>query len=397
MAYSYRTKEIVIRMRPIPYGHQYIDSSDIDRVVKALKSDWLTQGPKVKEFEDSLCKYAGAKYAAAVSSGTAALHLAMMALNIGHGDDIITSPVTFSASANCAVYVGAAPRFVDIDDSTYHLDVEKLKTLLISSSMRKKIKAIIPVHFMGTVSDVAAIKKIADKYGIKIVEDAAHALGSEYTVNNKRLKVGSSRHSDMTIFSFHPTKTITTGEGGAILTNDRKIYDAVLRFRHHGIFRVAGRQKWFYDVSAVGFNYRITDIQCSLGVSQMKKLDKMAAMRRKIVSVYNDAFADVEEIRVPHERPGQKAAFHLYVIRVPEAGRGNLYDYLRMKGISTQVNYIPVHMLSYYKNTFGYKMGAFPVAEQYFRECLSLPLYAGLSAKDQDRVIKEIKRFFTNE
>lgn len=383
-------------MKSIPYGHQYIDGSDIKEAVKVLRSDWLTQGPKVREFEAVLCGYTGAKYAVAVSSGTAALHLSMMALGIGKGDEIITSPITFSASANCAVYVGATPRFMDICDDTCHLDIEKLTEFLRSPSGRRKVKAVVPVHFTGTISDIAAIKKVCERYGIKIVEDAAHALGSGFKSGKAWFKVGNCGHSDMTILSFHPIKNITTGEGGALLTNSKKIHEAALRLRHHGIYREGNWPKWRYDIPEIGFNYRITDFQCALGVSQMKKLDRIVAIRRKLVSAYNRAFGAIEEIRLPYERPGTKAAYHLYVVRVPQEKRDDLYNYLRKRGIFTQVNYIPVHLLTYYKRSLGCKMGDFPVAEQYFRECLSLPLYAGLSAGDQGRVIKEIRRFFKN-
>ena len=384
-------------MKHISYGRQFIDRSDIKAVIAALKSDWLTQGPKVKEFENALCKYTGAKYTVAVSSGTAALHLSMIALGIGRGDDTITSPITFSASANCALYVGATPKFVDIDDTTYHLDIEKLRDFLKIQSRRKRVKAVIPVHFMGTVIDIAEIKKICDRYGIKIVEDAAHALGSEYKTSRERLKVGSSRHSDMTIFSFHPIKNITTGEGGAVLTNTKKIYESVLRLRHHGISRPKNQAKWFYDIPQIGFNYRITDFQCALGISQMKKLDKMIEARRELVSFYNGAFGSMEEIRLPYEAANTKAAYHLYIIRVPARQRNRLYDYLRSRGIFTQLNYIPVHLFSYYRNKFGYGRGDFPIAEKYFDECLSLPLHAGLRKKYQKKVIDETIKFLSHE
>lgn len=384
-------------MRNISYGRHFIDRNDIKAVASVLKSDWLTQGPKVKEFEDALCGYTGAKYAVGVSSGTAALHLAMMALGIGRGDETITSPITFSASANCAVYVGAIPRFVDIDDVTYHLDIIKLKELLKVPSQRRRVKVVVPVHFMGMVIDIAGIRKICDKYGIKIVEDAAHALGSEYKVGREWFKVGSSRHSDITIFSFHPIKHITTGEGGAILTNNKKIYEWALRLRHHGIYRPSDQPKWFYDIPQIGFNYRITDFQCALGISQMKKLDKMVKVRRELVGSYNDAFSPIEEIRLPYEATCTKASYHLYVIRVPARKRNGLYDYLRSKNIFTQLNYVPVHLLSYYMDRFGYRRGDFPVAEKYFDECLSLPLYAGLSKQDQKKVIGETIRFLSHE
>ncbi len=379
----------------IPYGRQNISHQDITAVIDALKSDFITQGPKIEEFESALCKYTGAKYAVVVSSGTAALHLSMMALNIGKGDGIITSPITFSASANCALYVGARPLFIDIDDTTYHLDIEKLKDFLKVPSRRRKIKAVIPVHFMGTVMDIRELKKICDRYGIRIVEDAAHALGAKYKISDKNewIKVGSSRHSDIAVFSFHPIKHITTGEGGAILTNNKKIYKLALRLRHHGI--VKKRQDfWFYDMLQVGFNYRITDFQCALGISQLKKLDEMVRIRRDLVKRYNDNLSDIGEIMLPCERQKTYASYHLYVIRVPAAVRDELYYYLRRNNIYTQVNYIPAHLFTYYRKEFGYKPGDFPVAEKYSKECLSLPLYTMLTESEQLRVISKIKRFF---
>lgn len=388
----------------IPYSHQYIDNNDIKEVVKVLKSDWLTQGPKIREFEKNLCRYTGAKYAVAVSSGTSALHLSMLALDIKRGDEIITSPITFSASANCALYVNARPLFIDIDDKTYHLDIDKLKNFLKVPSQRRRVKAIIPIHFMGTVADIIEIKRICDRYGIKIVEDAAHALGAKYRVKgqgsrgkderDRWIKIGSCRNSDITIFSFHPIKHITTGEGGAILTNDRKIYNLALNFRHHGIVRPKN-SFWSYDIPSIGFNYRITDFQCALGLSQLKKLDRMVKIRRDLVETYNNRLSEIGGIRLPYEREGTYASYHLYVIRVPEDKRDRLYRYLKKHCIYTQVNYIPVHLFSYYRNVFRYKWGDFPITERYFKECLSLPLYVGLSKLDQSKVIKDIKEFLT--
>lgn len=384
-------------MKLIPYGHQYIDLSDIQEAAKALKSDWLTGGPKIREFEAALARYAGAKYAVALSSGTAALHLAMMALGVGKNDETITSPITFSASANCALYTGAVPKFIDIDDNTYHLDKDKLANFLKSPSLRRRIKAIVPVHFMGTVSDVAGIKKICERYGIKIVEDAAHALGAEYKCGKKQIRVGSCSHSDITVFSFHPIKHITTGEGGALLTNDRKIYESALRLRHHGIYRRDGWPRWRYDIPEIGFNYRITDFQCALGISQMKKLDKIVYRRREMVNIYNDAFDRVKNVKTPYEAKDTRASYHLYVIRVPRNMRNKLYDHLMTHDIVAQINYIPVHLLSYYRKRFGYKQGDFPVAEKYFEECISLPLFFGLSNTSQLRVINAVKNFFKKE
>lgn len=380
-------------MKNIPYGHQSINDRDVRDVVKVLRSDWLTQGPKIREFEERLCQYAGARYAVAVSNGTAALHISMLALGIKGGDGVITSPITFSASANCALYVGAKPLFVDIDDRSYHMDTQRLKSFLKTPSQRKRVKAIVPVHFMGTVADIKSIKGICDKYGIKIVEDAAHALGAEYKIaKDKWVKVGSCRHSDITIFSFHPIKHITTGEGGALLTNDKKIYERALQLRHHGIVR-KGRG-WGYDIPNVGFNYRITDFQCALGLSQLKRLDNMVRIRRDLVTAYNNALCKLGDIRLPHEREGTRPSYHLYVVRVQGERRDRLYSHLRRDNILTQVNYIPVHLFSLYRKEFGYKRGDFPVAERYFGECLSLPLYVGLSRFNQSKIVRSIKGFF---
>ena len=305
-------------METIPYARQYLDQEDIKEVVKALKSDWLTQGPRVRSFEQSLCKYTGARYALATSSGTSALHLSMLALGVGRGDESLTSPITFSASANCAVYVGARPGFIDIDSKTYHLDVGKLKEFLKTPSKRKRVKAVIVVHFMGTLSDIESIKNICDKYGIKVVEDAAHALGAKYRLKNKPswVKVGSCKNSDLTIFSFHPIKHITTGEGGALLTNNKAIYEKALRLRHHGIIKGSSQPGWFYDIRELGFNYRITDFQCALGISQLKKLDKLVSRRRRLAETYKQHFLKIKEIKLPYERPDSYASYHLYVIRV---------------------------------------------------------------------------------
>lgn len=382
-------------MKTIPYAHQFIDSNDIKEVIKILKSDWLTQGPKVKEFESALCQYTDAKYAVVVSSGTAALHLSMIALGLGPGDKLVTSPITFAASANCAIYVGAAPEFVDIDDKTYHIDVERLIDLLESPSARRKVKVVVPVHLMGTVVDLSALRRVCSKYGIKIVEDAAHAIGARYKCGNAWVKVGSCRHSDVTIFSFHPIKHITTGEGGAILTNDKRLYDEVLRLRHHGIVKQKSDIGWRYDIVSLGFNYRITDFQCALGLSQLKRLDDMVKERRRMVEVYNSGFADIKEITLPYQHPQTHASYHLYVIRVSLSHRDKLYRYLQRKGVSTQVNYMPLYRLSYYRKTFRYKVGDYPVAEKYFKECLSLPLYCGLTDCQQRKVVKIVKGYFS--
>lgn len=393
-------------MKLIPYSRQTIDSQDIKAVSDVLKTDWLTQGPKVKEFEEGLCRYTGARFAVCVSSGTAALHLSMLALGAGKGDIAVTSPITFSASANCALYAGARPCFVDINERDYHMDAQALEGLLKAAG-NKKIKAVIPVHFMGTVAPLAQLKKICDKYGAALIEDAAHAIGAKYKSGNKWVKVGSCLHSDMTIFSFHSIKSITTGEGGAVLTNNKELYQRCMSLRQHGIVRcpnglsinpvIPEKVYWAYDIPEVGFNYRITDIQCALGISQLKKLDSFISKKRKLVDVYNKGFSDLNPVQLPYERKDTFAAFHLYVIRVPADLRDKLHIYLRKRNVMTQVNYIPVHILSYYRKEFEYKWGDFPNAEKYFKECLSLPLYPQLTEKQQAMIIKLVRNFISNE
>jgi len=392
---------------PIPYGRQSIDADDISAVAQALGSAWLTQGPRVGDFERALCELTGAAHAVAVANGTAALHLCMMALGLGAGDRLVTSPITFAASANCALYVGARPQFVDIDDGTYHMDVARLARDLNDPKRRAQVRVVVPVHFMGTVSDIVSIREICASHGIAVVEDAAHALGAKYKVGEEWLSVGCCRHSDLTIFSFHPIKHITTGEGGAVLTNDSSLHETLLRLRHHGINKQAGPvsallqeatdQAWFYDISQVGFNYRITDFQCALGISQLRRLDAMVCRRRDLVRRYNESFGSLPEIRTPSERESTEASYHLYVIRVPASQRNSLFSYLRRKEIHAQVNYIPTHLFSYYQRELGYRDGDLPVAEKFFRECLSLPLYPALSDADQDRVIAAVREFFGYE
>ncbi len=392
-------------MKTIPYGKHQLDQADIAAVVKTLKGDWLTQGPAVQKFEQALCKYTGAKYCVAVANGTVALHLSMLGLKVGKGDETISSPMTFAASANCALYVGATPRFVDMDAQTYHLDIEKLREFLESPSRRKKIKAVVLVHFMGTVAGVAEINRICGRYGIAVVEDAAHALGAKYREGNRWHSVGCSAHSKATILSFHPIKHITTGEGGAILSNDQKLYERFLRLRHHGIVRnysspgsllaQYSKEAWFYDIPEIGFNGRITDFQCALGAQQLKKLDAFVKRRRELVERYNRAFADLKQIQLPPERKESKGSYHLYPIRVPADQRGALYNFLKERKILAQVNYVPVHLLTAYQKAFGYHWGDFPAAEQYFTECLSLPMHAALKDQEHRYVVRAVRDFFS--
>ena len=359
-------------MKIIPYGRQWVDASDIREVIKVLKSDWLTQGPKIKEFEDALCKYTGAKYAVAVSSGTAALHISCLAANIKRGDEVITSPITFVASANSILYCGGKPVFADIQKDTANIDPEEIK-----KKINPNTKAIIPVHFAGHPCDLEEIKKIAEKHNLLIIEDAAHALGAEY----KKSKIGSCKYSDMTIFSFHPVKHITTGEGGAVLTNQKDLYQRLLLFRNHGITKDKKKMAkfdgpWYYEMQKLGFNYRITDLQCALGINQLKKLEKYIERRRELVSIYNKELFKIDKIILPVEKPYVKSSWHIYYIRLKDASKRRLiFEELQKSNIGVQVHYIPVYLQPYYQKNFGHKVGDYPKAEDYYQSTITLPLY----------------------
>ncbi len=380
-------------MRSISYGRQSIDKNDIKAVIAALKSDWITQGPKVKEFESALCDYTGAKYAVAVSSGTAALHIAALASGIKEGDEVITSPITFIASANCVLYCSGKPVFADIESDTVNIDPAK-----IEKKITKRTKAIIPVHFAGHPANLNEICRIAKKYKLLLIEDAAHALGATY----KGSKIGSCKYSDMAIFSFHPVKSITTGEGGAVLTNRKDLYEKLLIFRNHGITKDASHFRnrdpratgpWYYEQQYLGFNYRITDIQCSMGLSQLKKLDGFLRRRRELVNMYNKVLRDINTIVLPKERPYLKSAWHLYYIRLKDTSkRKALFEQLLKSGIGAQVHYIPVHLQPYYRENFGYKAGDYPQAEHYYESAITLPLYPQMAKSDIQYVIKVLKR-----
>lgn len=380
-------------MKYIPYSHQCIDSGDIREVVKALKSDWLTQGPKIKEFEDSLCKYAGAKYAVVVSSGTAALHLACLAAGIKKGNEVITSPVTFVASANAVLYCGAKPVFADVQSDTININ-----PLEISKKITKRTKALIPVHFTGHPCELSEIKAIAKKNKLLIIEDATHALGAEY----KGAKIGSCKYSDMVVFSFHPVKSITAGEGGAVLTNNRNFYEKLLMLRNHGITKdkkifnnskilIDGAGEWYYEMQDLGFNYRITDFQCALGISQLKKIDSFIKQRRQIGQIYNGELSKLNDIVLPVEKNNVKSSYHLYAIRLRNPKiRKRVYEQLRKEKIFTQVHYIPVHLQPYYRKMFGYEENSYPVAENYYNRALSLPIYPGMTKREIEHVIDKI-------
>lgn len=396
----------------IPYGGQAIDDTDIEAVVTTLKSPFLTQGPGVQSFEENLAKTVGASHAVAVNSGTSALHLACLVLGVGRGDEVITSPNTFVASANCAIYCGARPVFADIDPDTFNISPTE-----IEKKINQHTKAIIPVHFAGQCCDMDAIYRIVKdaeiKYGhrIFIIEDGCHALGSFY----KGSPVGACKYSDMTVFSFHPVKHITTGEGGAVVSNSVEHDRALRRFRSHGItslpadFRdhnqAFGDRKgksstvinpWYYEQQDLGFNYRITDIQSALGLSQLRKLDVFKEARRRIVVYYRDAFQEVDGVVVPHELPDCDSNFHLFVLRIDfrtfEIDRAHFMGALLEKGVRTQVHYIPVHTQPYFKEMLGTGWGDCPLSEEYYHQCLSIPLYPNLTSDEMERVVTEIKK-----
>lgn len=366
----------------IQYGRQSIDEEDIQAVVNVLRGDYLTTGPNVSAFEKAVCEYTGAKYAVAISNGTAALHAACFAAGIGPEDEVITTPMTFAASANCVLYCGGTPIFADIKPDTYNIDPEDIRRKITD-----KTKAIIPVHFTGQPCEMDEIHAIAKEHNLLVLEDAAHAMGADY----KGTRIGTL--SDMTTFSFHPVKHITTGEGGMIMTNDEKLYEKLVLFRSHGITRdeklmTRNEGGWYYQQLDLGYNYRITDIQCALGVSQMKKLDRFVARRRELVSRYNEAFAGVEGIVCPAQVEGCHNSWHLYVVQVPK--RKEMYDKLKEEGINVNVHYIPVYKHPYYQE-HGYEAVCCPNAEELYAHMLSLPLYPDLTNEEQDYVIEKVK------
>ncbi|MBS4816106.1 MAG: UDP-4-amino-4,6-dideoxy-N-acetyl-beta-L-altrosamine transaminase [Clostridium sp.] len=392
----------------IPYGRQSIDDADIEAVVKVLKSDYLTTGPAVAAFEKKVADYVGAKYAVAVSNGTAALHVACLAAGIGEGDEVITTPITFAASANCVLYCGGTPVFADIDPDTYNISPEELE-----SKITPQTKAIIPVHYTGQPCDMDAILEIARKHDLLVIEDGAHALGASY----KGKKIGSI--ADMTCFSFHPVKPVTTGEGGMIVTDNEELYRKLVLYRSHGITRdkdmmqqyeeqlhqssdpalqeaadmlrgdVIDPGGWYYQQLELGYNYRITDISCALGASQMDKLDRFLERRRQIAKKYDEAFADIPQIKTPWQQEGCQSGWHLYMIQTMERSRREVFDGLRQAGIGVNVHYIPVYRHPYYQRN-GYAGVHCLNAEAFYERAISLPIFPGLTGQQQDYVIEHV-------
>jgi len=386
----------------IPYGKQFISTDDINSVIAVLKSDYLTQGPIVSQFEEKFAQYVGAKYAVAVSNGTAALHLSALALGVNKKSKVITTPITFAASANCVRFCGGEVIFSDIDKTTAVIDINKLRERL-EASPKGTYQGIIPVDLAGYPVNLEELKKLADEFGLWILEDACHAPGGYFT-DSKGVKqfCGNGNYSDLTVFSFHPVKHITTGEGGMITTNNEDLYKKLLLLRTHGITKDQNslhenHGAWYYEMQELGYNYRLPDILCALGVSQLNRAEEGINKRREIANIYDGAFKDNKEIEIVAGTNqellsgGIGHAYHLYIIRTKR--RKELYDYLRAQNIFVQVHYIPVNAMPYYQS-LGHEKGDMPLAENYYEECLSLPMYPSLAKEEQKFVIQKILEFF---
>lgn len=381
-----------VRTTPISYGKQYIDDADVAAVAATLRST-LTCGPKIDELEQKLCEITGAKYAVAVSNGTAALHIAAMAAGIGPGDEVIVSPITFAASANCVLYCGATPVFADINPLTYNID-----PACIEEKITEKTKAVVAVDFTGQAVELDEIRRICHKHNLTLIEDAAHSIGTKYNGQ----AVGSI--ADMTTFSFHPVKTVTAGEGGAVMTNDETLYRKLKLFRSHGITRDREEMVhptdagWYNEQVILGYNYRMTDIQAALLISQLDKLEAFSTRRKEIVKMYNEAFGEMPEIKVQQEIPQSDTTRHLYILRLDLAklscDRREFFDALHAENIHSQVHYLPVYWHSYYEK-LGYEKGLCPNAESYYMESMSLPLYYAMTDTDVQDVIHAVKKLVT--
>lgn len=376
------------------YGKQTLDENDINAVVAVLKSDFLTQGPAIEKFEKYVANYCGVKYAVAVTNATSALHIACLAAGLGKGDTLWTSPITFTASANCGRYCGANVDFVDIDNNTYNMSVEELEAKLTKAEVLPKV--LVPVHLAGQSCDMEKIHALAKKFNITVIEDASHAIGADY----KDTKVGCCKYSDMTVFSFHPVKIVTTGEGGMVLTNNKDLYDKLVLYRSHGITRAPELMTkeadgpWYYQQIDLGFNYRMTDMQAALGYSQMHKVDEFVARRRELAARYNELLKDLDMLKLPYQDDNTASSWHLYIVRVDfskiNKNKKQIFTEMKDKGVCLNLHYIPVHTQPYYEK-LGFKQGDFPVSEKYYEEAFTLPLYYSLTNEQQDYIIEALK------
>lgn len=395
--------------KTIPYSRQSIDEEDVAAVVSVLHSDYLTQGPAVEWFETALTSYTGAEYAVVFSSGTAALHAAYFAAGLSAGDELITSPITFVATSNAALYCRAHPIFADVEGDTGNVDVAR-----IEENITERTKVIVPVHYAGHPVEMGKVHSVAQKYGLMVIEDACHALGARYRIDDVTGKnggtkreqeewnqIGSCAHSNMTVLSFHPVKHITTGEGGAVLTNDEQVWESLLMFRTHGItknkvdFRGSGcadQGDWYYEMQFLGYNYRMTDIQAALGCSQLTKIERFVEARRHIAAVFNAAFKDNPYFDLPAEHSCARSSYHLYTIRLKDYladKRRTVFSCLRETGLGVQVLYIPVYLQPYYRN-LGYAEGLCPVAEDFYSRAISIPIHQTMTQEDQGMVIQKV-------
>ena len=382
----------------INYGKQSIDRKDIFEVLKVLKSDWLTQGPQVNKFELALKKYFGAKYCSVVSNGTAALHLTGLALGWKKGDVVLTSPISFLASSNCILYSGATPDFVDIESTNYNIDLSKLeKKIKLHINRGRKVAAVVAIDYAGHPCDWENLKAISKKYNLKLVNDNCHSIGANFKNDGKY----AAKYADVVTHSYHPVKNITTGEGGAILTNDKALFKKISILRSHGVTKDTKLMSkndgpWYYEMKELGFNYRITDFQCALGLSQLKKLNKFLKKRREIAKIYDLNFANHSMFTTPKVRKNCKHAYHIYPLQIhfnKSGQKKKLFKELYKKKINLQVHYIPIHLQPYYKKKYGFKKGDYPVAEKFYSQELSLPIFYSLKKNDINKVIKLIKGF----
>ena len=377
----------------INYGRQYIDSDDVKAVLRVLKSDWLTQGPQIQKFENSLKAYFNSNYCTVLSSGTAALHLAVLTLGWNKEDIIITTPISFLATSNCILYCGATPSFVDIESKYFTIDVEKLEQKIKFFKKReKKIVGIIATDYAGHPCDWKSLRKIADRYGLKLINDNCHALGAQID-NDKGYAI---KYADLVTHSYHPVKNITTGEGGSILTNNKYLDKKIKSLRSHGVDQNT-KNLWFYEMKDLGFNYRISDIQCTLGITQLKKINKFLKRRNEVAKMYNKAFSNDMRFKIPDMKKNYTHAYHLYPLQINfdilKISKNILFKKMREKKINLQVHYIPTHIQPYYKKNFNFKIGDFPIAEKFYNREVSLPIYFSLKDKEIKTVIKYLKKF----